>query len=212
MNKFLIHIICGSVLLLALGGCGGGGGGGDPVQENSNAVFNEVLIDGSVDGDPNSDGYTDAVEDEFIEIINVSLNVLDLSGYEIIEEDLPTPRHTFAAGTLLPPGEVIVVFGGGTPPANHTGAQYFAASNSDSGIQLGLDLDDLGDIIKLVDPSDVVIDEYAYGDSGSESAVVGESNVRDPDGSGVFINHSAATGSIGIKFSPGYKIDGSNFP
>ena len=210
MKRILIHLICGSVLLLALGGCGGGGGGGDPVQENSTAVFNEVLIDGLVAGDPNGDGSMDAVEDEFIEIINVSLNVLDLSGYKIIEEDLPTPRHTFAAGTLLPPGEVIVVFGGGTPPANHTGAQYFAALNSDI-IPFGLDLNDSGDILRLVDPADVVIDEYAYGDSGSESAVVDESNVRDPDGSGVFINHSAATGSFGIKFSPGYKIDGSNF-
>ena len=130
---------------------------------------------------------------------------------KIVEADLPTPRHTFGAGTLLSPGEVIVVFGGGTPPADHTGAQYLAASNDDP-IPYGLALNDAGDILRLVNPSDVVIAEFAYGTSGSELAIVDESSVRDPDGSGVFINHTSATGSLGSLFSPGHKIDGSNFP
>ena len=174
-------------------------------------VFNEVLTDGSTNGDPNSDGSINAIEDEFVEIINISSHVVDLSGCTIFEKDFQkiNPRHTFPANTLLAPGEVIVVFGGGTPPADHAGAQYLSAANGDQ-LLYGLDLSDSGDILSLADPYGTIIADFAYGDQGNEDAVFEESSVRDPDGTGEFVKHTSATGSIGI-YSPGHKINGSNF-
>lgn len=172
-------------------------------------IFNEVLINGNVDGDANADGKIDGTEDEFVEIINVSSVSVDLSGCILFENtfEIYAPRHTFSDGTFLPAGEVIVVFGGGTPPNNIVGAQYLTADDSN-----GLHLDDSGDVISLAGVEGTVITEFAYGDQGGEEAVVDQSIVRDPDGIGGFVRHTDAEGSEGSIFSPGYKINGTNFP
>ena len=174
-------------------------------------IFNEVLINGNTEGDPNGDGNIDAIDDEFVEIINVSSELVDLSGCKLFEQTYSSnlPRHTFAADTFLPAGEVIVVFGGGTPPIDHTGAQYLTAVNGDS---FGLDLNDLGDVLSLSDAEGNIIAVFAYGNQGGEDAFSDQSSVRDPDGSGGFVGHTTATGSGGSIFSPGHKVNGSNFP
>ncbi|MBW1878468.1 MAG: hypothetical protein JRJ84_08910, partial [Deltaproteobacteria bacterium] len=48
-------------------------------------VFNEVLADATVDGDPNGDHTTDGVEDEFVEIANLTGVTVDLSGVMLVE-------------------------------------------------------------------------------------------------------------------------------
>lgn len=177
-------------------------------------LFNEVLSDGTTSGDPNADGNMNSVEDEFVEIINVSSGAVNLSGWILFEQTLgvSNPRHTFPANTFLPAGEVIVVFGGGTPPVNHVGAQYTFAVNSDPGIPFGLNLDDASEVLSLADAEGNIIAVFAYGPGSSEAAILDESSVRYPDGIGAFINHSSASGDLNIVFSPGHKVDGSNFP
>jgi len=175
--------------------------------------FNEVLIDVYTDGDANGNGSIDAIEDEFVEIINVSSVLLDLSGCTLFEQTFASslPRHTFAANTYLSVGEVIVVFGGAIPPVDHTGAKYITALNSAISYY-GLHLDNLGDVISLSDDEGNIIAVYAYGNQGGVSVVSDQSSVRDPDGAGCFVGHTVATGSGGSIFSPGYKVDGSYFP
>ncbi len=75
-------------------------------------------------GDANGDGTRDATNDEFIELINTGFTAIDISGWTL--HDALSLRHTFASGTILPPREATVVFGGGTP----TGAFGNAAANS----------------------------------------------------------------------------------
>ena len=60
-------------------------------------VVNEALTDASTDGDPNGDGSLDPMEDEFVELVNVSNETLDLSGWTVIESDWSEwlPRHSF---------------------------------------------------------------------------------------------------------------------
>jgi hypothetical protein len=170
-------------------------------------IFNEVLVSGSV-GDANGDGTTHVSDDEFVEIINISLEPLNLSGCILFDIDFSGqgPRHTFADGTLLYAGEVIVVFGGGSPPTDHPGTQYVTASSGSLG------LNNLGDILTLSCAGDNIIDEFAYGNEGPVQTLDGQSMVRDPAGVGSFVGHIGATGSGGIIFSPGYKINGDTFP
>ncbi|HYX42394.1 MAG TPA: Ig-like domain-containing protein, partial [Pyrinomonadaceae bacterium] len=101
-------------------------------------VVNEVLADppDGTAGDANHDGTRSGTDDEFIELVNASSAPLDLSGWMIKTHSLTssseTVRHKFAAGTLLPAGDCIVIFGGGSFDANDPvfgGAQVLAASS-----------------------------------------------------------------------------------
>ena len=43
----------------------------------------------------------------------IGADALDIGGFTILEASMPVlPRHTFDAGTVLAPGEAVVVFGG----------------------------------------------------------------------------------------------------
>ena len=77
-------------------------------------IINEVLYDppSGDAGDANGDGTREAQEDEFIEFVNIG-GTLDLSGYTI--HDNAQERHVFPEGTVIPPGGVLVLFGGGSP-------------------------------------------------------------------------------------------------
>jgi hypothetical protein len=176
-------------------------------------IFNEVLADGNTDGDPNQDGTSDPVEDEFVELVNVSNEELDLSGWVLVENDWEEwlPRYTFPDGTTLAPKGAVVLFGGGDAP-DSTDAVLYAASNAeDPGIPYGLDLDDSGDLIRLLDADLLLVAAFAYGDAGGQPAVSDESLTRDPDLTGTFVPHTFADGADGAIFSPGTRIDGADF-
>jgi hypothetical protein len=176
-------------------------------------LFNEVLTDGNTDGDPNQDGTKDPVEDEFVELVNVSNETLDLSGWMVVESDWEEwlPRYAFAEGTMLEPKGAIVIFGGGDAPES-TDAVFFAVSNAaDPGIPYGLDLDDSGELVRLIDADLFTVAAFAYGDAGGTPSVSDESLTRDPDLTGSFMPHSAADGSDGTIFSPGFRVDGTAF-
>ncbi len=91
----------------------------DDVPPSVSLLINEVLYDPSnngLDGDANGDGQYAQAEDEFIEFINLSSQPLDMSGFEIYDDEqlvAGVPNHTFPSGTVIQPGKCIVVFGGG---------------------------------------------------------------------------------------------------
>ena len=113
-------------------------------------VLNEVLYDppSGLDGDSNNDSLRDPNDDEFVEFVNDSDSIIDLSGYKIYDAErlaLGTPNHEFPDGILINPGQAVVVFGGGTPSGNFGGAQVFTASNQ------VLNLTNNGDLMTLTD-------------------------------------------------------------
>ncbi len=182
---------------------------------NADLIINEVLSDGTVDGDPNGDGTADSVQDEFIEIANVSDVTVSLAGCTLIEDDFYTglPRHTFADGTILRAGEAIVVFGGGDVSAlSAANVQFVAAVNGDSGLEYGLSFNNEGEHIELRDPTGGVLTSFAYGETTDVDAIEDASMVLTPDVWGTeYTHHSYATGSVG-DFSPGTFVDGTPFP
>ena len=163
-------------------------------------VINEFQADPASDltGDANGDGVRDASQDEFVELVNISGSSIDISGWTL--SDAASVRHTFAANTIVPDGCGVVVFGGGTPTGTFGGMEVQTASTGLIGLNNG------GDTITLNDGVNDV-DTYTYGGEGSNN----QSITLDPDLTGSYVQHSTATGSAGALYSPGTKIDGSQF-
>jgi len=179
----------------------------------SKIVINEVLIDGTTDGDPNQDGEApDAVGDEFVEILNVSDAAVDIGECIVVEKNLAAlPRHTFAHGLTLEPGKAIVVFGGGTAPDDTSSSIFVVANAADPGIPLGLHLNDDGDDLRILDKEGRLVAAFSYGENQEVQAPSDQSITRSPDGTGAFLPHTEASGDESQIFSPGTRIDGSSF-
>jgi hypothetical protein len=145
--------------------------------------------------------------------------VADLSGFLLVETDqLGIPRHTFPQGFHLGPGEAVVVFGGGTPSEALTalpGAQVVTANAEDPAFANGLNLDDDGDVLRLLDAQWREVFVFAYGDAcagpACPPAIADRSLTRSPDLVGDFVPHDEAPGSDGAIFSPGTRLDGTRF-
>ena len=168
-------------------------------------VLNEVLYDppSGSPGDANGDGIRDANDDEFVELINSSANSLDISGYKLYDADrlsINTANHEFPANTILNPGQAVVVFGGGTPTGNFGGSLVFAASNQT------LNLNNNGDVLTVKNNNDSVLFSF---DVTVLSNNPNESYTRFPDLYGNFTQHDSA--STGILYSPGTRVDGTDF-
>lgn len=163
-------------------------------------VLNEFLADpNSSTGDANGDGVVSSDDDEFVEFVNISNSVLDISEWEI--EDGTSSRHTFPSGTILDPQQAIVVFGGDTPTGDFGGAIVQTTST--------LSFANGGDNIILKDNNGVVIINLSYGSAGLE-ADNDQSLTRNPDLTGNFTAHSSADPG-GSDFSPGTRVDGFAF-
>ncbi|MBW1877467.1 MAG: lamin tail domain-containing protein [Deltaproteobacteria bacterium] len=187
-----------------------------PVQLGD-LVFNEVLSDATVDGDPNGDGTTDGVEDEFVEIANRTGVTVDLSGAMLVERSWSEflPRHTFAEETLLRAGEAIVVFGGGDAESLSADfATFVIADNDDPGTLYGLSLEDTGETMRLLaDDGATVLASVSFGaaSGGTPPAPDDASLVLDPEVTGTaYVDHAGLGDAIGW-FSPGTYADGSAF-
>jgi hypothetical protein len=175
-------------------------------------IINEVLADpdATTAGDANCDGIVSTVSDEFVEIVNVSTQPLQLGGTTI--SDSTSTRFTFPS-LILQPGEPVVVFGGalgltGIGPwcANLDGS-HIGAAQALAGASLSLN--NGGDTVTLTDASSVIISSVTYGAEGGNN----QSLTRDPDKTGGFVLYSVATGSLSDRlFSPGTQNDGSAFP
>jgi len=165
-------------------------------------VVNEVLADPAfgTDGDANQDGTRSARDDEFIEIYNTApTDSFDLSNYQYFDLGVGT-RHVFPAGTVVPPEESIVVFGGGAPASHIPGIVQTASEGT-------LGINNEGDSLEIRDPSGRVMLAFSH-----EGRVEDESMTRDPDFTGPFVRHSSASGSGGAPFSPGRMTDETPLP
>ena len=163
-------------------------------------IINELLYDPAADlpGDANADGTRDALEDEFIELINNSGSDLDISGYTI--SDTAALRHTFPPSTIIPANGFLVVFGGGTPTGSFGGAIIQTASGGE------LNFSNDGDVITI---NNTLGDQVAVFNSSTSGVSVSDNQsvTRNPDITGDFAIHTDANASL--IFSPGTLVDGS---
>ncbi|GAB5551768.1 MAG: hypothetical protein Sapg2KO_13590 [Saprospiraceae bacterium] len=172
-------------------------------------VINEVLFDppGGDAGDVNGDGTRSASADEFIEFVNDSQQAVDLSGFTLFDENnlaSNEPRHVFPAGTIVPPGGVYVLFGGGTPTGNFGGAQVGVSTTGNMNLSNG------GDKITILDTNgDVFLTFDTEVEGMGLSFGSDQSITRSPDLTGMFMLHTAV--GNGATFSPGLKSDGTTF-
>jgi hypothetical protein len=179
----------------------------DDDQSGPSVVMNEVLYDPSNSGllgDANGDGVYVQDEDEFIELINTGNQPLDVSGWKVYDASAlssATPRHVFPAGSVIPSGKALVLFGGGTP----TGS--FGAALVQTTTTGAMNLNNAGDVLTITDAQDSVMlsfDVTPYSDNPNESFT------RSPDITGEFVQQSTV-GSGTLLFSPGTRLDGSPF-
>ncbi|HEX5702834.1 MAG TPA: Calx-beta domain-containing protein [Pyrinomonadaceae bacterium] len=180
-----------------------------------NVVINEVLADPpeGIAGDANHDGVRDGTDDEFVELVNgTSGEVISLGGWTIrtraTGSTTETTRFTFASGTSLPPGEAIVVFGGGS--FNSSDAVFGCAQVVKATTTAGLSLTNSGVTILVRDASGNLITEFSYGGSTGRDGDNNQSLTRSPDITGAYVQHTAAVGASG-RYSPGLRTDGTPF-
>ena len=165
-------------------------------------VINEIHADpDSVLGDANGDGVISTTQDEFVEIVNNTGGTVDLSGRAL--HDGIGLKHTFPANTVLNDGCAALVFAGGTPTGSFGGSRVQIASSG------SLELNNTGDTVTLFDLNATPVASYTYGGEGGDN----QSLTRDPDviGPEPLVKHGTASGSGGVLFSPGTKVNGAAF-
>ena len=161
-------------------------------------VVNEIMADPSGE-DYNNDGTYVAGQDEYVEILNASAGAMDMNGVQIANGSSGYIVHVFGDFSL-PAGEAALVFGGGEPFFYTPGVVVEVSS------PLALSLNNGGDSVFLLTPNGMLIDDYEY------SSLNAEAWVRDPQGTGDFVRHSAAAGAAGAIASPGKCTNGSLYP
>ncbi len=175
-------------------------------------IINEVLYDpsnepagpdGILPGDANGDGEYVHNLDEFVELVNIGEEPLDLSGIGLYDNEAwlgGRPRHTIPDGTVLEPGAALVVFGGGSPSGEFGGAIVQTADDGE------LNLNNSNDQLRVATREGV---EFLDFDVTSRSNDPDESYTRVPDLTGdIFQQHGA---SSPLLFSPGTRRDGTPF-
>ena len=169
-------------------------------------IINEVLYDPPADlvGDANSDGIREANEDEFIEFVNISNSPIDLSNFKVydnlfLESDNNEPRHLFSEGTIIYPGQCLVLFGGGSPTGDFGGAIVQTSSSGQ------INMTNSGDLVTIKNTLGETILTF---DVSSLSNNPDESYTRNPDLTGDFVQHNSVNSLL---FSPGTKINGEIF-
>ena len=171
-------------------------------------IINEVLYDppSGIEGDANGDGTREAQEDEFIEFVNLG-GTLDLSGYRV--HDNAQERHVFPEGTIIPTGGVLVLFGGGNPTGAFGNAIVQTAS---TGI---LNMNNAGDFVTVFNTNGEVVltfDVEPLSNNPDESYTrYPDLNLEPGDDGILFYQHAGIGEALGAFYSPGTKIDGTNF-
>jgi hypothetical protein len=178
-------------------------------------VINEVLADPpDTNGDANRDGTRSGTDDEFVELVNSTSGVVNISGWTLrtraTNSATETLRHTFGANTTLPAGEAIVVFGGGGETFDPTNAAFACAQvvKASSG---GLSLTNSGLTVIVRDSAGNLVAQFTYGTDTSLAADNDQSLTRSPDITGSFVQHLAATGAGTRRFSSGTRVNGTPF-
>ncbi len=172
-------------------------------------ILNEILVDGAIDVDANGDGDISAVEDAFIELVNVGADPIDLGGWLLVERDLQgLPRHTFPGGASIEPGEALVIFGGGAVSEEleaTPGATFLVANAVDPAFANGLGLGAAADRLRLLDATGDEVVVFEYGCEDCPTPAADRSLTRIPDLVGDFDEHPETA------LSPGTLADGTPF-
>jgi len=175
------------------------GGGGEPPPPppppggEGALIINEVLADPATGIDFNGDGVASTTEDEFIELVNIGDAALDLSGATIA--DGFGVRGTLAEGTTLEPGEVLVIFGGGTPTGFEVQTAVFSLALNNGGDSV---------TVTAADGTTVLAEMVYAAEGGLDASLVREVEAEDSP----FVLHSDLSEQPA---SPGTRIDGSRF-
>ncbi len=173
-----------------------------PTLDNNLAqiVINEIHADPHpLLGDANNDGEVHSDNDEFLELVNVGEESLDLGGWQI--KDLIKSRFVFPEGTILNGGCGLVIFGGEVSVSLIEGSQVFSTGS--------LALNNNGDTIFLLDQEQLIQITLSYGPEGGED----QSLTLFPDLVGQLPHnlHSEIIEAEGRLFSPGTRVDGNAF-
>lgn len=134
-------------------------------------------------GDANCDGVRGAVDDEFVELVNVSDDCISLENVAVRTATGDT-RVTFDATVTLAAGEALVLFGGNTPTFDGTSTNESAhcVDLTDCNVIVlnaapgSLALDP-SDTLTIVSSSGATMDSVAWGDGGV-ALTTGESLTR----------------------------------
>jgi hypothetical protein len=183
-------------------------------------VINELLIAPPTDdilGDANNDGIRSGTDDEFIEIVNVTDKVLNLTNV-YLSDLADNVIASFPDNTLIRPHQVIVIFGGGNPVGDFGGATVFTLNEG------SLSLNNNGDVIfiNINEDNDNVIGNdttifvslYDEWDWHYGSAVLSpelEQTELDWDYKKHCDPTNSGTTTCENYYSPGTRIDGSSF-
>ncbi len=132
----------------------------------------------------------------------------DLTGVTLWDEILV--RHVFAAGTTMPAGGVMVVYGGGNPRCDMPdGVQVVTASTGNLALS---NFDSV--ILKDAANSELLRMSYERLDHGEQSLTL-EPDLDDtdprPERSAGYLPHSVADERDNSAFSPGTRLDGTPF-
>lgn len=199
------------------------------IEYSEKIIINEVLLD-ERENDVNGDGASD-IKDEFVELTNISDKAVDLSGWQLGDDD--AINFTFPDGYKLDPHKFVTVVGGGdvTGLPGYDADQLKTAVFSAGG-SIGDGLSEAGEYIILlsrVGYSDCYLavgDKASAGDPTS-SVVAGidwefintttaasdqkASLTRSQDANTESADPFAVHSNIGsAKFSPGTTIDGAD--
>ena len=162
------------------------------VEARPRVVIDEILADppSGPEGDANGDGLRDSKADEFVEVLNLGAEAVNIGGWTLSDDDVSEVRRfRFPEGTVLESLERAVLFGGGEPLG--VAGLVFVDDGS-----IGNGLTNSGDVVLLIDPA--FEDTVAYVDYQVE----GDVNVSlARQASGAYVPHDAFPGSG--RFSPG---------
>jgi len=163
----------------------------------------------------NANGDAPEVADQFVELINVTAAPLAMEGWSLtVKAGAPAARHTFAAGTTLAAGKVLVVFGGEHAKDDDAQVTYVAATGGSVGM-FGLGLIAAGNLVQVLDGAGDVVARFAYGSEGGPAYLGDKSLTRAQDGgaAAAWIEHPAieVAEQDEVFFSPGRRSDGSAF-
>ena len=164
-------------------------------------LLNEIHADPvtGIEGDANQDGVRNAKEDEFLEFVNTSILPIDISGFQLFDEN--ALRHTIPAGTIIQAQQAFVVFGGGMLDGDYGTAITQTASTG------GLNLLNTGDQIILKDTIGAVVYAYTYELEGANN----QSITRFPDLANEPISTLHSTVGNFQLYSPGKNVYGKEF-
>ncbi|MBI1859063.1 MAG: lamin tail domain-containing protein [Candidatus Melainabacteria bacterium] len=159
-------------------------------------IINEVLA--APEKDVNGDGVFDSTDDEFIEIVNISNDSLDIGG--LVVSDKTKVRHVIPLGTILESFHSLVIFGGGDVSNSSSNFLIHIASVGDLGLNnSGVEQ------VTVQNPNGEIIDIVEFNSSG----IKGVSLNREVDLE--FSNLVSHDNLSTENYSPGRRVDLSPF-